>query len=394
MTDVLYLAWRYLAYHRFKTVILVASITMIVYLPVGLNILVSQSAKRLTERAEATPLLIGAKGSPLELALNSLYFESDTPPPMRYAEVARAEAKKLARAIPLYTRYRAGPSPIVGTTLDYFEFRGLRLAAGRNIAMMGECVLGSKAALAAEARIGGGILSSAERVFDITGPYPLKMKVVGVLEPTGTPDDLAVLVDVKTTWVIEGLAHGHQDLSRPEAAPTVLRKEGGNIVGNAAVVEYNEITPDNIDSFHFHGDTATFPITSVIAIPKDQKSSDLLRGGYLSENEQVQVIEPIDVMADLLETVFTVKSYIMVAVVIVGATTLVTMTLVFILSLQLRRREMETLRKIGAARFRMGGVVAMEILGVIGAGLLLASGLSLLTGWFAPAVTRMLVLLN
>ena len=91
MSDVLYLAWRYLAYHRVKTAVLVAAVAIIVYLPVGLNIIVSQSAKELTTRAQATPLLVGAKGSPLELVLNSLYFESDTPPAMRYAEVDRVE---------------------------------------------------------------------------------------------------------------------------------------------------------------------------------------------------------------------------------------------------------------------------------------------------------------
>ena len=74
MTDVLYLAWRYLAYHRVKTAVLVAAVAIIVYLPVGLNVIVSQSAKELTARAQATPLLIGAKGSSLELVLNSLYF--------------------------------------------------------------------------------------------------------------------------------------------------------------------------------------------------------------------------------------------------------------------------------------------------------------------------------
>ena len=30
------------------------------------------------------------------------------------------------------------------------------------------------------------------------------MTVTGVLAPTGTPDDDAVLVDIKTAWVIEG----------------------------------------------------------------------------------------------------------------------------------------------------------------------------------------------
>ena len=36
MTGVLYMAARYLAYHKFKTAILVLSITLILYIPTGL----------------------------------------------------------------------------------------------------------------------------------------------------------------------------------------------------------------------------------------------------------------------------------------------------------------------------------------------------------------------
>ena len=87
-------------------------------------------AQRLAYR-EATPLLVGAKGSPLELGLSSLYFESDIPPTMRQAEVDRIQQSDLGRAIPLYTRFRTRHSRIVGTSLDYFEFRGMRIARGR-----------------------------------------------------------------------------------------------------------------------------------------------------------------------------------------------------------------------------------------------------------------------
>ena len=61
MKDVLFHAWRYLAHNRVKTGVLVASIMLIVYLPVALRVLVSQSATELTSRAEATPMLVGAK---------------------------------------------------------------------------------------------------------------------------------------------------------------------------------------------------------------------------------------------------------------------------------------------------------------------------------------------
>ena len=55
MSSVLYLAWRYLAYHRYKTAVLVLSITLILYIPTGLRVLVRQSEQQLTARAEATP---------------------------------------------------------------------------------------------------------------------------------------------------------------------------------------------------------------------------------------------------------------------------------------------------------------------------------------------------
>ena len=56
MNGVLYLAWRYLAYNRWKTTILVGSIMLIIYLPVGLNVVVEQSGQHLNARAQATPL--------------------------------------------------------------------------------------------------------------------------------------------------------------------------------------------------------------------------------------------------------------------------------------------------------------------------------------------------
>ena len=394
MNGIFLLAWRYLAYHKVKTAVLVAAVATIVYLPAALDIVVRRSARELTARAQATPLLVGAKGSPLELVLNSLYFESGSPPTTAYAEVERVQRSDLARAIPLYTRFRAGRNPIVGTTLDYFEFRKLPLAEGRAMAMLGECVLGAAAARSAGVGPGGFVLSSPENVFDLAGVYPLKMKVAGVLKPTGTPDDLAVFVDIKTAWVIEGLAHGHQDLSRPEASPGVLRTEGNKIVANASVVEYNEITPENVASFHFHGDPATFPITSVIVIPKDAKSSTLLQGRYLRPEEPVQIVRPEAVMDDLLGTIFTVRGYVLVAAVILGLATLATMTLVFVLSLQLRRREMQAIAKIGGSRIQIVGLVAVEILSVLGAGVLLAAALSALTGWFATAMTRVFILLS
>jgi putative ABC transport system permease protein len=393
MRDVLFLAWRYLAHNRIKTAVLVGSIMLIVYLPVALRVLVRQSAAELTARAEATPLLVGAKGSPLELALSSLYFSSDTPALTTYAEAQRITNTGLAQAIPLYVRFKVRAQPIVGTSIEYIDFRGLRFAEGRAMAVLGECVLGARAAEALDVSVGGTVISSPESVFDIAGVYPLKMHVVGVLEPSYTADDIAVFVDLKTAWIVQGLVHGHQDMAAPDAVTGVLSREGDNIVANASVVQFTEITPGNIDSFHFHGSVADYPVSAVIAVPHDQKSGTILMGRYESPEEPTQILQPTTVIDDLLGTIFTVQNFVVAGMLLVGLAALATAALVFVLSLRLRKREIETMAKIGGSRARVAGVLIAEIAVVVVASVVFAGILAALTSRCAGAGVRVILLL-
>jgi len=392
MRDILYLVWQYLSFHKIKTTILVLSVTLILYLPTGLRVIVEQSAESLTARAEATPLIVGAKGSPLELVLNSLYFNSEVPETIPFKAYSRIASYDLALSIPLHSRFNAGQSPVIGTTLDYFDYRGLDLAEGSMMSFLGDCVLGEKAARKLDASVGDKVMSSPENVFNLAGEYPLRMHVSGVLEASGTPDDDAVFVDIKTTWVIEGLAHGHQDLSDPKAASGVLKKEGNVVVGNASLKQYNEITRENMDSFHFHGNPEGFPITAVIAVPPDDKSATLLMGKYLGDQEDVQIVKPLEVMNELLETIITVQGYVVTAIAVVGLSTLATMVLVFLLSLRLRKGEIRTMHKIGGSRDRIVAILAFEILSVLLLGAIISLGLTILTAHFGPALLKGLLL--
>ncbi len=392
MGDVLYLAWRYLVYHRLKTAILVTSIMLIIYLPIGLNVVVEQSAEHLTARAGATPLLVGAKGSPLELALNSLYFSSEHPTLIDYSEATTIVDSRLAEAIPLYVRFRSRTHPIVGTSLDYFSFRNLSFASGRPMAVLGECVVGATVAESLGVQPGDAIISSPETVFDLAGVYPLKMKVAGVLQRAFTPDDAAIFVDVKTAWIIEGLGHGHQDLARPEAASGVLSRSGNNIVANASVVQHNEITADNVDSFHFHGDLADYPLTAVLAVPRDEKSGVILRGRYTDDAATSQIIRPVTVIDELLDTILTIQHFIVAAVIIVGLATIATAALVFMLSLCLRRREIDSMLKIGGSRWRVASMLLAEVFIVVILSSTLAAAMTLVTWRYGPSVIESFVL--
>ena len=375
----LYMAWRYLVFHKVRTVVLIAAITLITYLPFAVHILVRSSEAQMLARSQLTPLIIGQKGSALDLVLNTLYFTSKPPERIAMGEADRVDASGLAYAIPVNNRFVARGFPIVGTTLDYFAFRQLDVAAGRMLAVLGECVLGATVAATFGLEPGDTLMSAPENPFDLAGVYPLKMHVVGVLNSSHTPDDRAVFVDIKTAWVIEGLGHGHTDLATTTDQQNILEQRDGTIVASAKVVQYTEITPDNIDSFHFHGDTSTFPLTAILAVPHDDKSATLLRGRYLGETIPSQIVRPTEVIAALLQNIFKIKQVLDIIFTVVSVAMVLAIVLIMTLSLRLRHPEIETMYKLGCSRLKMVELVAAELGAIVLLSLILTAGLTAAT---------------
>jgi len=359
--DSFYIAWKYLLFSKARSATLVACITLIAVLPLALEIILDESEHQLVERAVHTPLLVGARGSALDLVMNSLYFADEVPEPISLASADEITATDLAVTIPLYVRFQARGFPIVGTTLDYFDFRQLRLAEGTLFGMLGECVIGAAVASQLGLKTGDSLLSSPETVFDLAGVYPLKMRVAGVLAPTHSADDLAVLVDVKTAWVIEGLAHGHEDVARSRDSSVIIERSESNVTANAKLMQYTEITETNIDSFHLHGNPASYPLTAVIALPDDDKAAAILRGRYQNMDTRYQIVPPAAVIDTLMTNIFRIRNVLDAVILFVGLATLMALVLVFALSLRLRQREIDTIFKLGCSRMTIAQLLGAEV---------------------------------
>jgi putative ABC transport system permease protein len=374
--DSVYVAWRYLSFNWARSLTLIACVTLISVLPLALELLLDESERQLLARAETTPLVVGAKGSSLDLVMNSLYFGDTVPELISLAAADRIADTDLALPIPLYVRFKARGLPIVGTNLDYFDFRGLSVAQGRNLALLGECVLGARAAEELGLGPGDALLSSPETLFDLAGVYPLKMRVAGVLAPTHSADDLAVFVDLKTVWVIQGLVHGHQDLTAVTDPTLVMERSDGNVTATPKLAQYTEITPENIGSFHFHGSPAGYPITAIIALPHDEKAGALLRGRYVGtgkEGESQQILVPGEVIEGLLANIFRIKSVLDAVILVVGMATVLALVLVFALSLRLRQGEIQTIFKLGCSRATIARLLGAEIAIILAASALLTA---------------------
>ena len=95
--------------------------------------------------------------------MNTLYFGDEVPEQMTMAASERIEDSDLAYPIPMYIRFKVREFPIVGTTLDYFDFRELKIAAGETLTMLGDCVLGATAAQRLQLKPGDSLVSSPEK---------------------------------------------------------------------------------------------------------------------------------------------------------------------------------------------------------------------------------------
>lgn len=380
------LAARYVLRHRFQSALLAGALGLVFTLPLCLRVLIDHAQRELRSRAAATPQIVGTRGSALDLMMTALYFKRENLTALPFGTVAELRKNPSAAVIPLHVRFVAQGAPIVGTELDYFTFRGLRIAAGRQIVRLGDCVVGANLARKRQLQPGGHVFSTPELAFDMAGVYPLKMRVMGVLTPNGTPDDDAIFVDLKTSWLIEGRSHGHDDLQKDESV--ILAQEDHNVVGNAAVRMFNEVTDANIASFHFHGDLATYPISAVILLPKSAKAEALLAGQFTRSKDK-QLIRPQDEMEALLAQLVRLEGFAASALLLTATAALFVTALVFALSFRLRRREFQTLEDVGVSHRSLFTVKVLEIafIGVAAAaiGLLLLSVASLA----APHLLRM-----
>jgi len=359
-----YLAWRYLRHHKTRTLILVSCLSLLAILPLALHVVLDEGGRQVNARAAATPLLVGAKGSAVDLTLGALYFNEAAGPLVTMAEAERLAETGWADPLPVYARFRVQGHPLVGVTLDYFDFRRLAPVQGAMLAMLGECVLGADAAESLGLKPGDTLLTTPENLFDLAGVYPLKLHVAGILGKSHSPDDQAVFVDLQTAWVIDGLGHGHAE-TKPVAH--AFGRAEANLATDAKLVTYTEITPDNLESFHFHGDPATYPVSAVIALPHDRKSSTLLRGRYLSPEQTTQIVQPLETLRGLLQNIFRVGVLFDAVLALVGGAALLALGLVFALSLRLRQKEIQTIFLLGCSRLTVARLVGAEIVLIVAA---------------------------
>lgn len=154
-------------------------------------------------------LVIGAKGSPLQLVLASvLHLDNPT------GNILYHEAKKIGKnpliksAVPIsygdnYKGYR-----IVGTTAEFRHLYDAELDKGRDVTKAMEVIIGHSVAEASSLTIGDTLLSSHGLVEADIETHDEKFTVVGILKPTQKVIDRLIISNLESIWDV----HDHEDV--------------------------------------------------------------------------------------------------------------------------------------------------------------------------------------
>ncbi len=384
-----FLAVRALRFAWQRNLLLLLALSFALALPLATRATVKAATHELDSRAQSTPLLLGAAQSDFDLVFAALWF-SPMPHPTTTGsmrDLALVETDDLATAIPLVLGSTARTSPVVGTTLDYLAFRNLRFAQGRPFALVGQCVLGSQAAIALNLHVGEKVFTDPGALTDLAGVFPIELEITGILATTGTADDAAIFVDTSTAWTIRGVGHFHAPPTVADQATgrVIGQKPDGSLIAGEALPIESAPTTASAQDFHFHGDLSDAPLSAAIVIPKSAKAQAILLGRFDEARSsdlsgaRPRLLRPIEVSDRVSQRIFTVERLLDAVAVAALIGTLAVVLLSFALGIKLRAEELRVMHRMGASRARIALFLSTEALCI----LVLASAIALALARFA-----------
>ncbi|MEO1730592.1 MAG: ABC transporter permease [Pseudomonadota bacterium] len=192
---------------------------LLLAISVAMLVLLLQFSTQATERferdAEGVDLVVGAKGSPLQLILSSI-FHVDQPTgnlPYSSLELLRRDPA-VARAVPLALGDNFQGFRIVGTDASFSDLYDTELSEGRAFDGEMEAVLGASVAAQTGAELGQKFVGShglEDGEDGDQGHDHAPFETVGILKPTGTVVDRLILTSYQTVWHVHGIEHAHYD---------------------------------------------------------------------------------------------------------------------------------------------------------------------------------------
>jgi putative ABC transport system permease protein len=315
-------------------------------------------------------MIIGAKGGKLQLTLNTVYYLSqpvENIPYEYYLEFLTAERRMQEQADPgdidlqrdgKYGRYTALAIPVclgdyysrfrvVGTTPDFFDHltygpngdRKYEFAEGRNFRHKDEehgyfeAVVGSLAASEMNLSVGGQPISSTCGDPEGILHKEESFTVVGILKPTGTPNDRAVFVNMEGFYLLKGHAKPVDQGSK----------------GEQHVRAEHEPLPMNQRE-----------VTAVLVRTVDRLAPIYMEED-INEGPDAQAVLPVREITGLFDMIVTpIQTILLVLTAMICVVSGISILVSIYNSMSERRHEIAVMRALGAGRGTVMAIILLE----------------------------------
>ena len=344
------LSWKNLAHKPLNTFLSLLLFGLGVGLVIFLFLVQTQVQDKFDKNLAGIDLVIGAKGSPLQLILCSMYHIDSPTGNISLKEAApfmRQGHPLIQRAVPLSLGDNYKGFRVVGTTHEFVHLYRDSIGQGRLWDKPMEVTLGANAAAELGLKIGDSFQSAHGLVNDETLEHSDAdgFEVVGILAPAGSVIDQLILTATESIWQVhEG--HGEEEEHEHE--------EGEE-----------------------HEEEAGQEITSLLIQFKSQtnfQALNMARG--INENTNLQAASPAWEISSIREQLGLGVNALQVLAYVIVAVSAMSIFISLFSSLRERRYELSLMRVMGASRRKLFAMILMEGLVLASLGFLLGFLLS------------------
>jgi putative ABC transport system permease protein len=378
-----HIAWSYLWNRKFTTCLTILSVALSVGLISSVLSLREELEKRFAEEGQAFDLVVGPKGSPLQLVLGSVYFLDSAigRTPLHVYEMLRKDSEFVEAAFPIGLGDTYGGFRIVGTSRELLDhewvgFSGdvrkpFALQDGEYFESTREAVVGSVAARQLGLQIGDEFesihgsfaISEDLREFDHADhPYT----VVGILKPSGSPFDRAIYCSIESIWDAHGHAddeeHGEDDHG-DEDMDEHAHEEGDGHAHEEGDGHAHDKDDDHTEvSEEIAAEEMDFSNSlSAVLVQLHSPAQRFEYEGYINEQTDAMAVVPIQIISDFFRDFLDpIKGLMMGVGYLVVVISALSILIGLYLSIMQRKRDLAIMRALGASSYEIFGAVIIE----------------------------------
>ena len=375
------ISWKYLTFRPLSTGLNVFLLALGLAIITVLILIQDQLEKKMNQDAEGIDLVVGAKGSPLQLILSSVYH-IDFPT----GNIPMEEAKKLSRnrlvknIIPLALGDNLEGLRIVGTNQDYLELYKAVFSGGKTWDLPFEVVLGSEAAAKTGLKTGDKFASSHGISVGSHEHDEHQFVVSGVLAPTGNVVDRLILTSIESVW------YSHDEV--PASTDSVASEDSLTVADTVPNPIESDPSEEEEHGSRFHQPVAKtgFPVTeqdrevTTLLIQYRNPMAAIQLPRMINSGTSMQAASPSFEMSRLFELLGVGISLLQGLAVVLVVISGLGIFIALYNSLKERRYDLAILRALGASRVQLLVLIFLEglMLTFLGAVLGIALGHSFL----------------